>query len=379
MTRLIWTLALLVVLLTACGKTPQPTAAPSTTRILLPPVPSATHAPPTTAVLPNKTEPPTSTPVPPTYTQVPSINTPMPAHTSTAVLPTATRTHAPATSTPTVIPTMLPVEVVMRTRSKDGRAMVYVPAGEFPMGSTGAANLNEKPQHTVYLDAFWIDRTEVTMAQYRLFTKASGYQTRAEEKGWAYAWVESAKEWQKVNGADWQHPFGPESSVEQDHPVVQVTWADAAAYCTWAGGSLPTEAQWEKAARGTDGRKYPWGNTFDGTWLNYCDSTCEGGDSAFDDGYRFTAPVGSYPSGVSPYGALDMAGNVWEWTADWYDDSYYAISPAQNPTGPESGQYRVLRGGSWNHDQSGMRTTFRLDSSSDESVDNFGFRCAWQE
>jgi serine/threonine-protein kinase len=259
--------------------------------------------------------------------------------------------------------------------------MVYVPAGEFLMGSAGrdtGALANEKPQHTVYLDAFWIDRTEVTVAQFRAFVQASGYRTAAEKQGWAYAWVESAKEWQKVNGADWQHPFGPESNAEDNHPVVQVSWSDAAAYCTWVEGSLPTEAQWEKAARGTDGRIYPWGDIFDGARLNYCDSRCEGGDRAFDDGYRYTAPVGSYPAGASPYDALDMAGNVWEWTADRYDDGYYADSPAQNPAGPASGQYRVLRGGSWNHDRSGMRAAYRLDGPPGQNVDNFGFRCVAQ-
>jgi len=256
--------------------------------------------------------------------------------------------------------------------------MVYVPAGEFLMGSASKdmfANPNEKPQHTVYLDAFWIDQTEVTVAKFRSFVQVDGYQTTAEEQGWAYAWVESAKEWQKVNGADWQHPFGPGSDVEDDHPVVQVSWFDAVAYCAWVGGSLPTEAQWEKAARGTDGRIYPWGNVFDGIFLNYCDAHCENGDRTFDDGYQFSAPVGSYPAGISPYGAFDMAGNVWEWTADWYDDDYYADSPARNPGGPVSGQYRVLRGGSWNHDRSGMRTVYRLESPPGSRVDNFGYRC----
>ncbi len=154
------------------------------------------------------------------------------------------------------------------------------------------------------------------------------------------------------------------------HPVTQVSWYDADAYCRWVGGSLPTEQQWEKAARGTDGRIYPWGDEFDGTLLNYKDASFDG-DMNFNDGFRFTAPVGSYPQGASPYGALDMAGNVWEWTADWYQGGYNPLPSVQNPNGPA----RVLRGGSWNHEQAGMRAAYRLESSPSTLVDNFGFRC----
>lgn len=346
----------LSLLLAACGPSPTPAPLPP----ILTPLPTDTTTP-TSLVTAVPTDPP------PTGTAVP---TPVPATLPPAAKPTALP--------PTAVPTMAPIVVDTSTRAQDGMVMVHVPAGEFPMGSAprgAGAFPNEKPQHTVYLDAFWIDRTEVTVALFRAFVEASGYVTTAEKKGSAYAWVESAKEWQQVSGADWQHPFGPGSNAEDSHPVVQVTWSDAAAYCAWVGGSLPTEAQWEKTARGTDGRTYPWGSTFDGTRLNYCDSRCTGGDPTFDDGYRFTAPVGSYPSGISPYGALDMAGNAWEWTADRYDEGYYAQSPARNPGGPPAGYSRVLRGGSWNHDRSGMRTAFRLDSPLANSVDNFGFRC----
>jgi formylglycine-generating enzyme required for sulfatase activity len=373
MTRRILIITVLAVLLAACGSKAEPSAAPGAT-----PLPPTLTAPPATPTITPAPASPTLPKQSPTTTQTaaPASTAMRTATATSSATPEATRTPVPPTSSPTAIPTMVPLAIETQVRPQDSMLMVHVPAGEFLMGSAGRANANEKPQHTVFLDAFWIDRTEVTVAQFRLFIQASGYITRAEKKGRAFAWVESAKEWQEVDGADWLHPFGPESHAEDDHPVVQVSWFDAAAYCAWAGGSLPSEAQWEKAARGTDGRTYPWGDLFDGTWLNYCDASCEGGDSAFDDGYRFTAPVGSYPANASPYGALDMSGNVWEWTADYYDDGYYAVSPAQNPAGPDSGQFRVLRGGSWNHDRSGMRTAFRLDSSPGFSVDNFGFRCA---
>jgi formylglycine-generating enzyme required for sulfatase activity len=201
--------------------------------------------------------------------------------------------------------------------------MVRVPAGQFIMGSNEGES-DEQPVHIVYLDGFYIDKTEVSNAQYRKCMETGPCDT-------------------------------PEDTIYYDnadyaqHPVVFVRWNDANAYCQWAGKRLPTEAEWEKAARGTGRWVYPWGNTFDGTKLNFADknTSFDWSDSNWDDGYAATAPVGSYPNGASPYEALDMAGNVWEWVADWYDEGYYSQSPGRNPPGPDSGEYRVLRGGSW--------------------------------
>jgi sulfatase modifying factor 1 len=290
-----------------------------------------------------------------------------------------------------------PIET--RIRSADGMTMVFVPASDFEMGSDAIWRWSEslrdgtlklhpfpdlRPQHTVYLDAFWLDQTEVTVGMFRAFVEATEYVTTAEREGSGHPYKPGPREqeWPSVAGADWQHPRGPGSEAQDDHPVVQVSWDDAAAYCAWAGGGLPTEAQWEKACRGTEARVYPWGNEFDERRLNFCDAQCRvtrwTADPTLDDGYAYTSPVGSYPEGASPYGALDMAGNVWEWTADWYGDQYYANSPYENPQGPDTGGKRVQHGGAWyDAGRAGwLACTARHAAPPQTRADDLGFRCA---
>ncbi|MGB0385281.1 MAG: SUMF1/EgtB/PvdO family nonheme iron enzyme [Ardenticatenaceae bacterium] len=258
---------------------------------------------------------------------------------------------------------------------KDGMVMLYVPAGEFLMGSPqvgflarlfGDASSNEMPQRQVYLDAYWIDQTPVTNGMFAKFVAETGYQTQAEKDGWSWGWHRSGLA--KIQGANWQHPRGPESNLarKSDHPVVQVSWHDAQAYCAWAGRRLPTEAEWEKAARGTDGQTYPWGNA-------------EPNDKLLNFGMKVkdTTPAGSYPPGASPYGALDMGGNVYEWTADWYDADYYKNGSFRNPTGPTSGTYRAVRGGSWDfYEARWLRAGNRGGNLPANRYDNYGVRCA---
>jgi formylglycine-generating enzyme required for sulfatase activity len=226
---------------------------------------------------------------------------------------------------------------------KDGATMVLIPAGKFTMGSTDAdkqAGANQKPQHTVHLDSFLIYRDLVTVAQYREFCKATGREM----------------------------PEAPDWGWVDDHPIVLVTWDDASAYAQWAGASLPTEAQWEKAARGTDGRTYPWGNNWENGRLHCSKGTW--GDA------RKTAPVGSCGSGASPYGVMDMAGNATQWCADYYESKYYRTSPSKNPTGPASGNGRVIRGGSWTSEASGtFHTARRTGSHPAIRFMGTGFRC----
>jgi formylglycine-generating enzyme required for sulfatase activity len=240
-----------------------------------------------------------------------------------------------------------------------GVDMLLVPAGAFEMGSEWGDD-DESPVHTVWLDNFYLDKYEVTIAQYKECAHAGAcdppHDTSSATRGNYY-----------------------EDPQFADYPVIHVTWHDAAKYCVWRNARLPTEAEWEKAARGTDGRDYPWGDIFDGNWLNYCDINClsDTADQEYDDGNADTAPVGSYPNGASPYGMLDMAGNVWEWVADWYNSEYYADSAAENPQGPATGTQRVLRGGSWNKDRFGVRTTYRSKFHPNGSKETFGFRCAF--
>jgi formylglycine-generating enzyme required for sulfatase activity len=298
---------------------------------------------------------------------------------------------------PEIMPVQLSEPIDTKIRLPDGMVMVYVPAGDFEMGNDGiqwvwSGSLvwddldlqvftDEGPKHDVYLDAYWIDQTEVTVGMFRKFVEDTGYETTAERDGWGAPWTDGPmeKEWPHVPGTDWQHPHGPESSAVDDHPVVQVSWYDAEAYCEWAGGYLPMEAQWEKAARGTDDRLWPWGDTYEGNRGNFCDVSCpvkRWNHNSYDDSYPLISPVGIFPGGASPYGALDMAGNIWEWVADWYDEDYYTDSPYENPTGPSSGTERTQRGGSWIDNESWVRTTVRHETPPRTRADDLGFRCA---
>jgi formylglycine-generating enzyme required for sulfatase activity len=263
----------------------------------------------------------------------------------------------------------------------DGMLSLCIPEGEFLMGSDDAdpnSNEEEKPQHLVFLDAFWIDSTEVTNAMYATFVQATGYQTLAERENWSNVMMGSS--WVKVGDADWQSPVGPGSDLAGiiDHPVVHIAWEDAQAYCDWVGGHLPSEAQWEKAARGEDGRLFPWGNSQPtGSLANFADLNLKvkWADQNNNDGFRYTAPVGSYPGGASPYGVMDMAGNVWEWVNDWFDEGNYFNSRPENPSGPDQGILRSLRGGAWSIAAQNIRTAQRGKEPPVSRYNDLGFRC----
>ncbi len=280
-----------------------------------------------------------------------------------------------------------PVASVQRTANRvcpaDGMVQVLIPAGVFAMGvaSHPDARPTDQPQHLVQLDAYWIDQTPVTNAMFARFVQATSYQTEAEKVGSGYAFDPKTLDWEEVRGAEWRHPHGPSSDVVDtgDHPVVQVTWADANAYCQWAGRRLPTEAEWEKAGRGTDARTYPWGDTdVSGNRANFADRNLKvaWSNGSVDDGYAFTAPVTGHPAGASPYGVLGMAGNVWQWLADWYDADYYAKAPKRNPAGPPSGESRVARGGAWGGAVRDLRAWHRGWAPPGMRADGQGFRCA---
>jgi sulfatase modifying factor 1 len=260
--------------------------------------------------------------------------------------------------------------------------MVLIPGGEFLMGSENFFE-DEKPVHKVMVNDFFLDRHEVTNARFAVFVKATGHVTTAEREGHCWAYFEGGTEWQYAEGTDWRHPQGPGSTIEHrpDHPVVCVSWEDAAAYAAWAGRRLPTEAEWEFAARAGDpghfvartGEEQPvetevTANVWEGEWPAH---------NRLEDGYFYTAPAGSFPANAA--GVHDMLGNVWEWTADWYDAEYYAVSPGENPRGPESGDKRVARGGSWfcSPNYCGAYSThYRGGSPPGHAFNNVGFRCA---
>lgn len=266
--------------------------------------------------------------------------------------------------TPTITPSPTPGPV--RTRPADGMAMVYVPEGPFLMGEDADRALSdcsmhyvncqvlpdtwkqESPRHTVTLDAFWIDRTEVTNAMYGRCVRAGACPP--------------------LDGF-WPTPV-PDSYYDDPRyanlPVIEIEWDRADVYCAWAGARLPTEAEWEKAARGTDGRIWPWGS----------DPPPRDDLLSFGLAHKGPSEVGSYPAGASPYGALDMAGNVSEWVADWYAADYYATSPADNPQGPQDGWGRVVRGSSWYSDWVELPTYYRSGTGATSTTNGRGFRCA---
>ena len=350
-------LAVLLVSLMGCKGDPLPAAVGSTATLAA--LPTLTF-PAVRTLIPSDT----ALPVPtatflPTWTEIPS-------HTPSPIPPTATATPVPPTPTDTPVPPTLTSTPRLSNGQiyspQDGMILVPVPAGEFKMGSFDW-NENEYPIQTVYLDAYYIDRTEVTNAMFSKFVAATGYKTDAEKAGSSYGYIN--KKWTNLTGASWQAPFGAGSSWQgrENHPVIYMSWNDAAAYCAWAGRRLPSEAEWEKAARGTDGRIFPWGSQLPNTTrANY-------NKNIFD-----TTEVGKYPAGASPYGALDMSGNVWEWVADWYGK--YSGEKQRNPAGPASGEYRVLRGGSWFLGADLLHTTQRGISEPAQHNVYDGFRCA---
>jgi formylglycine-generating enzyme required for sulfatase activity len=310
------------------------------------------------------------------------------------------------------------------TDQKVPPGMVWVPPGDYMMGVEDERFPDASPRHRVTVDGFWMDRTEVTNAQYARFVKATGYKTIAERQpdprdypgakpenlvpGSAVFRSPPGKSenecltcladgrcdlwWVYTPGACWLHPEGPDSKLKgrANHPVVHIAWVDAVAYCEWAGKRLPTEAEWEWAARGgIEGKPYYWGSELkpEGQWMANIWQGPFPARNTGEDGYLTTAPVGSFPP--NGYGLCDMVGNAWEWCSDWYDPTYYKKSPVKNPKGPErsldpSGHgeaLRVMRGGSFLcSDNYCIRymAGARHHGAPDTGLQHNGFRCVWQ-
>ncbi len=287
-----------------------------------------------------------------------------------------------------------------KLRKLDNMEMVFVPSGTFLMGSSDDQIDNamndckkmyhkekdcqrhiysnqEQPQHEVYVDAFWIDKTEVSNSQFCKFINTKGnqmtngvkwFEPGAGHRGIIYGYI------QEIDGV-----FTPKTGYE-NHPAIEVSWYGAKAYCDWVDGRLPTEAEWEYAAKGESNNIYPWGNEFKGNLVNYRDSTFNfdnmGKDTSFSDGYSEWAPVSSYHAGASWCGALNMAGNIHEWVSDWYSVDYYSISPKDNPKGPKNGTLKIGKGGSWYDPSWHVRCSYRkVLTPSSARMHWIGFRC----
>lgn len=277
---------------------------------------------------------------------------------------------------------------------------VTLPEGRFMMGTAddvGFPEDGEGPVREVSVSSFRIDATAVTNAQFSRFAKETGYRTEAENFGWSFVFHSFVPEktatrvdqtvvmtpwWWPVDGAYWAKPEGPESSLagRWDHPVVHVSWNDAAAFCEWAGKRLPTEAEWEYAARGgLQEARYPWGDDLtpdDRHLCNIWQGTFPDHNTS-EDGFEGTAPVKSYPP--NGYGLYNVSGNVWEWCADWFSPDFHLSGPTQDPTGPDRGDARSMRGGSYLCHESycnRYRIAARSANTPDSSTGNLGFRCA---
>jgi eukaryotic-like serine/threonine-protein kinase len=299
---------------------------------------------------------------------------PLPLESTPTETPLATRALTEDASTPTEAPILVqaptediptpteepsatpePTESATSTASAPsseitddkGAEMVLIEAGNFTMGST-KGDLDERPIHSVYLNAYYIDKFEVTNALYQACANSGTCKPPVH----ADSFTRSSY-------------FG--NPTYDDYPVVYVDWNMAKTYCEWRGAQLPTEAQWEKAARGTEEPTYPWGRGVDCQKANYTNghNACVGG----------TSKVGIYEGGKSPYGVYDMAGNVWEWVADWYSATYYTGSLSSNPSGPDSGRAHILRGGSWSGDEADLRSSNRLNYAPSYNNFDIGFRC----
>ncbi|MGE3315924.1 MAG: formylglycine-generating enzyme family protein [Planctomycetaceae bacterium] len=331
---------------------------------------------------------------------------------------------APVIETPAVVEPPAPAP----------KEMVWIPGGTFTMGGDKAGPPDETPAHEVTLDGFYMDKTEVTNADFEKFVEATKYTTVAERTPKREDFIGQVEDvstipeenlvagslcfneafdrgtltrdhplwpyqvWKYVKGANWRHPEGPDSSIagRMNHPVTHVSWDDAVAYCKWAGKSLPTEAEWEFAARGgKKGETYTWGNERnpDGKWMSNIWQGDFPDKNDVLDGFKTTAPVGSFPP--NSYGLFDLSGNVWEWCSDYYRDNYYRVSPARNPFGPADSHdpnepgliKRVQRGGSFLCSDNyciGYRNSARMKGTPDSGTFHCGFRCviranAWDE
>lgn len=291
----------------------------------------------------------------------------------------ATACNGPETESPPT-PSGTPAPAASPAPPDDPRFkdMMFIPGGVLLMGAEDEMPF-EAPVHEARIDAFWIDKFEVTVAEFQRFVEATGYRTEAEKFGWSGVFDIKTGAWTRVDRADWRRPDGPASKAAPDEPVTQVSWNDAHEYAKWAGKRLPTEAEWEYAARGgLTGKRYIWGdelrpgghpaaNWWQGRFPSY---------NTGEDGFLGRAPVGKFPP--NGYGLYDMTGNVWEWCSDWFDPDYYSRSPRDNPQGPDEGEERAMRGGSWLCSENfctNFRPAARSHATPDSGLNNLGFRC----